>query len=361
MTNKEFFLLKWIEKIASNKVCLYNTSNVANVYFESFGGIQYFLSSTKSTECRIMSKFWKDAISIWRLAKTKISKEYIETTDVLSEPIFNNVHIMYKGRILYFRKWVESGVKYIRDIVVNKRIKAYDELRRSVGNHPSFFFEYSAVINALPKEWKEKIKDIDLSNNNYTFVENIIEKVFRLLKKHNSIIRAVLANDSHSEACGRGFWLRKLNTDIHEKYLCAFYATNESKLRLLHFKLLHNIYPTNILLNRMGIKNSDNCDFCGKKDFVEHMFVNCPKLNGFWEKISSIIYTYTQVSFNLSIPNILLGLSPNKHISKKQTNIANHIILIAKFCISKLRYGDISNIFLLFDLEFTLRKNSISD
>ena len=353
------FLLKWVEKIALNKISLFNTSNITNIYFEQFGGLQYFLSSTKSYESSIKSKFWNDAISIWRLAKSKTCNESVATTDVLREPLFNNEKIMYKGRVLYFRKWIEKGIKFICDIVDNNRIISLEELKLRVGNHPSIIFEYNAVFNSLPKVWKEKIIYMNLPNNQYNSIENINEKVFCLLKKHNSIIRACLANDSGSEACGRSFWLRKLKTDIQEKYLCAFQATKESKLRLLHFKILHNIYPTSILLNRMGIKSSENCDFCGEKDFVEHMFVNCPKLNGFWDKISTLIYTYTQVKFNLSSSNILLGISKNNHISKKQLNIANHIILIAKFCISKMRYVEISNIFLLFEMELSLRKNQI--
>ena len=153
--------------------------------------------------------------------------------------------------------------------------------------------------------------------------------------------------------CGRGFWLRKFNTDIKEKYLSAINATKESRLRLLLFKLLHNIYPTNILLKRMGIKNSENCDFCDEKDFIEHMFINCSKIQGFWDNISSLIFSQTQVKFNLSAADILLGISTDNKKTKKQTNIANHILLIAKMCISKLRHGEIADISLIFDLEWS--------
>ena len=110
----------------------------------------------------------------------------------------------------------------------------------------------------------------------------------------------------------------------------------------------------------MGIKKSENCDFCGEKDFVEHMFIYCSKINAFWEKISSLICILTGVKFDLSPSDILLGISSDKNKLKKQINIANHIILIAKMCIGKLRYGELSDIFLIFDLEWSLRKKFFS-
>ena len=38
--------------------------------------------------------------------------------------------------------------------------------------------------------------------------------------------------------------------------------------------------PSNILLHKMKIKNTDNCDYCGAVDYVEHMFIHCPRLRG---------------------------------------------------------------------------------
>ena len=179
-------------------------------------------------------------------------------------------------------------------------------------------FDYNALINSIPKLWIENISSKIIMNKDYIIVDPVIEKMFSLCKQKNFIIRAVLASDSNTEVCGRNFWLRKFNIDIKDKYLSAIHATKESRLRLLHFKLLHNIYPSNILLNRMGIKKSENCDFCGEKDFVEHMFIHCSKINAFWEKISSLIFLLTRVKFDLSPSDILLGISTEKNKQKSR-------------------------------------------
>ena len=39
-------------------------------------------------------------------------------------------------------------------------------------------------------------------------------------------------------------------------------TTKETRLRVLKWKIFHDIYPTNIMLNRMNIRESDKCTFC---------------------------------------------------------------------------------------------------
>ena len=354
------FLLRWMNKIASDNISLYKTSKIADIYFEEFGGIKYFLSSSKANKINTCSKFWNDVMNIWLLAKTNITNNQTIVTNIYSEPLFNNSQVTYKGNILFFKRWIDNEVKYISDMISNNKIRSLEDIKARVGSYPGLILDYNALTNSIPKLWKEKICSNDNMCQEYILVNPVIEKVFSLCKMKNNIIRAALASDSSSEACGRGFWLRKFNIDIKENYLSAIHATKESRLRLLHFKLLHNIYPTNILLHRMGIKKSENCDFCGEKDFVEHMFVYCSKINAFWDTISSLIYRQTQVKFNLTASDILLGISSDKNKLKKHMNIANHIILIAKMCIGKLRYGGMSDIFLIFDLEWSLRKKIFS-
>ena len=115
------------------------------------------------------------------------------------------------------------------------------------------------------------------------------EAAFKKLNYSNKVLRKRIADYSGVTICGRGFWRRIFGVDILDNFKIAFNSTKESRLRLLHFKILHNIYPTNILLHRMGIKGSDQCDFCPQREVVEHMFIYCPRLEGFWSMIFNII------------------------------------------------------------------------
>ena len=45
----------------------------------------------------------------------------------------------------------------------------------------------------------------------------------------------------NTTVCSIGFWKRKYNIDIQNYFVTATTASKESRLRLLHFKILHNI------------------------------------------------------------------------------------------------------------------------
>ena len=56
---------------------------------------------------------------------------------------------------------------------------------------------------------------------------------------------------------------------------------------MLHGKILHNTYPTNIL-HRIGTSENRNCKFC--TDEIEHFFWFCAKINFFWKKVEEYAY-----------------------------------------------------------------------
>ena len=53
-------------------------------------------------------------------------------------------------------------------------------------------------------------------------------------------------------------------------------ATKEVRLTELQWKLLHNIYPTNILLSKMRVRENNKCTYCPWEiDYIEHFFNDC--------------------------------------------------------------------------------------
>ena len=163
--------------------------------------------------------------------------------------------------------------------------------------------------------------------------------------------------------CGVNFWKNKYDIDVKNRFATATYATKESRLRLLHFKILHNIYPTNILLNRMKIRESELCETCRTKDYIEHFFVNCKLLRGFWSHVQNTILEITNSHYILTEQTILMGLEKSAYrASSTKTDIANHILLIAKMSISKMRYRSehyVKDIFRIFEAEMALREKLI--
>ena len=178
----------------------------------------------------------------------------------------------------------------------------------------------------------------------------------QILKLKNKEIRNIIG-DKETTICGRGFWRRKLDIDILDHFKVAINSTQESRLRILHFKILHNIYPSNILLFKMKIKDSQQCDFCGGIDYIEHMFIHCPRLRGYWENVFNVILARINLHVTRSVKNILFGLTKTEtQFNVKQLRIINHIILIAKMCISKTKANNNINTFMTFENELSARQ-----
>ena len=120
-------------------------------------------------------------------------------------------------------------------------------------------------------------------------------------------------------------------------WLLSYKCTQETRLRVLQWKILHNIYPTNILLSKMKVKENDKCSYCtDTPDVIEYfcfVFVECPVVWQFWNFIEGNILRECSIKVKLHLTDIMFGVQrPNvkENIIKK----INHIILIAKMCIS---------------------------
>ena len=348
-------LLKWFYKTVCNKESMYKTTNLYEFFYAKLGGDKYILTSTKihENDINIVSKFWTDVVKVWVETNGNQYSNSDSICNILAEPLFNNHRICYKGKSLFYKKWMDNGFSYIKDIYPQGRLLPFSELEKIIKNHPCLIFEYNALVNAIPKDWMEIITSTPAPTDTGT---NSMDRI-KFLNTSNAKIRKLISRSNEIEICGRNFWKHKTGVDINYYYKMAQSATKESKLRLLHFKILHNIYPSNILLNRMGIKGTELCEICGVTDFIEHMFIHCKLVEGFWKKVFQIIHNYTNEKFPLSDNTILFGFNYETHkIVKRKINTANHILLVAKMSVSKMRYGNIKNIELIFDAEMNIRK-----
>ena len=78
----------------------------------------------------------------------------------------------------------------------------------------------------------------------------------------------------------KGFWSRKFGLEIDEHiWSIPSLVTKETRLRVLQWKILHNIYPTNILLCKMKVRDDQMCSYCNDVvDYTEHFFFVRPTI-----------------------------------------------------------------------------------
>ena len=155
-------------------------------------------------------------------------------------------------------------------------------------------------------------------------------------------------------------WQNKLGKKLHEStWKNIFLNTKETKLQEIQWKIIHNIYPTNILLNRMGLEPSEKCEVCGVTEFVEHLFFECKRIENFWETVENVINLRIGKHIALTKYNIILGIEQDanyNNYTKQEISIINNILIIAKFSISKSKKWK-QNVNLVLERELQIRQN----
>ena len=340
-------LIKWLNKSKRQY-------EIADLFFKRYGGIERFIEcNPKNDDINIEfipSSFWCDVAKQWQYIRKKIIN--FSDYNIMEQTLFHNELITFKNRTLNLLRWQRSGLHYVRDVVTNGQLLSLEEIKVKTGDYASIVFDYHAVKTALANA-RCQYNDSDQTNN-------LRDSLINLLEMSNKNLRGELNHQKNIQICGASFWQRKYNIDTIRRFSEIYTATKETRLRVLQFKILHNIYPTNIVLNKMKIKSTELCETCRVKDYIDNFFIYCQKINGFWHHVSNTILHYTNKTFEMTETNILMGfVRQYKGYTQNVIAKANHILLIAKISISKMRYRNekyCKNVFRIFDEEMFLRR-----
>ena len=297
----------------------------------------------------IKSDYWKNAIIAWlKLNKTK---PFFNSKNVC---IWNNAHITHQNNVIMFEKWTKK-LTYITDITENGNIVDLRKIEEIIGRSPKLYLEYNVVYNAVTRYLNRQANLVDTTPT-FTFSQNN--------KKPNAKdFRHYITNNAYTEPCTNRFWLNKYNIYVDKEiWKLAWNTTPEVRLRELQWKILHNIYPTNILLEKMGLATNNRCSLCKTEiDYIEHFFFACSKIKYMWEYITQLTQKLFNIKIMITETMVILGIERQNlpNLNKQQVKILNHILLIAKMCISKYRYGTPINLIVMLEKEMLIRNVAI--
>ena len=327
------FLIKNLIKIKKKGIESQHFKMVDD-FFTPIGGLEYFLKCCiRKREFiglnKVKSHFWRSAIEAWLVfTHTNFFTENRIEED--SIPLFNNKLIRFRNESLFFNDWIQNDVKYVHDIVTNGKFITYEELKTKIPERGNLLFDFFAIKNAIMRS--EIYRNISQQRSN-----NQIERLtIDLSKTKNHYIRgSLIQNRAQTPICIET-WQKKLGVDITKYFTIGLRATKEISLRYLHYRILHHIFPTNKILEKMQVKSSPFCDNCEEIETIEHMFFLCKELRNFWKHVSDNISIILGRAFILDVVSAIFGLDHSEiDASDKQINVANHVLLIAKLCVSK--------------------------
>lgn len=342
---QKVMLLKWLHKLNLKQETTH--FKIVNEMFKPLGGLTYLINcSTNLTNFKgldkIDSQYWQHTIKAW----LDIDKSAIGVNNEQCINIFNNNLILYKNKPIYIMRWLNKGIKFAHQMFVDDRIKSFTEVQLEIGPYGRLIFDYFTVRNAIEQSTDRD----DLTNRDHNSSD--APSFFHFSNKY---LRKVIAQNTNKPNC-IDVWQRKIDTNVTKYFSSAIYATKETQLRALQFKITHNIYPCNALLFRMKIKPSSQCDECQELEFLDHMFYSCPKLKPFWELIEHKLTQIIGHTMKINVVQALFGLlKHDTNATRSKINEANHLILVAKLCITKNRLIKPGALFYIFESEVLLR------
>ena len=345
------FYIKWALKLLVKKDERWAV--IPRVLLKSVGGERVFLSNVDFKQFKgldtIKSNFWCQVLNTWLESGGAEKFLKCDGPNDFSRILCNNKNLNFQRETLYLPEAMKRGIVCVADVMENAQIISFENYLYKVGGYSRAALDYNIISNVL----LNTVLNLRTPGNKY------IENAKALLFSSNKFIRNLIRyRDDIPWSTGRLFWERKFQIDVLGRYTATLLSTKEIRLRELNFKIFHNILSTNIMLQKMKIKENNKCDFCGSVDFIEHALVTCERLNSFWHNV--IEWIKREIDVCIPHDNIifkLFGLEKGDiaRCPKWRLEKANHVLIIAKFVVVKSRYIQGSSLEKLFESEIEKR------
>ena len=150
-----------------------------------------------------------------------------------------------------------SNILWVKDLFINDRFVTREEFNNTVGAAARNFRNYNLLRTVV----LNKVNSNDRLDNYDQEPQILFQKnTLGNFKRHGFLKQT----STIEKPSAQNFWARNFQMSVPK----------ETRLRALQFKILHIIFHTNILLEKMGIAPSSLCQICKVQDFTKHFFLN---------------------------------------------------------------------------------------
>ena len=182
------------------------------------------------------------------------------------------------------------------------------------------FTTYYGLVNAIPKDGKA-----NLTNPIPKVTQDTTVNSLRTSSIYSSLLNTVFVRPTaETKIIRHGF----TENTIKNVYLMPFKVTNEVKIIMFHYKVIHNVLPTRATLYRDGISESPLCNLCNiEKQTLHHLLINYKIILYFWILFQKWWHQKTNETITLSTSHILYGWQDRT----KHWQVLNYCLLLAKY------------------------------
>ena len=327
--------LAWIPRLLTSGN--QNWKTVPDYYLRKFGGLNFLLRCNYDAKyIKSIPLFYRNILVYFSELKTLYS--FDQAQNII---LFNNKEILVDSKTFFIREWFKKGILSIQDLLHNTgQLMTYQEFTNKYSCKTNFL-QYYQVISAIPKHLLAKAKSTKpinkelYSDNNLSLQLN--ESITLYLNKiKTSDFYTLLCTKIHTTGhSGPQRWSKDLSLD-EDKWEKIFTSLKtvcrETKLKEFQYKLIHRIVVTKKELYRYGIKEDDECIYCGEKDSINHTFRDCHFVKIFIQRVINWFNIENKINFNPSSEERLFGILSDLH-EKVLVRKFNYTMLFMRYYI----------------------------
>lgn len=342
--------IKWLQSFMKSSHEIWFA--VPSMVFSKVGGVEFLLRCDFDIpKLPIkLSAFHQQVLLNWKLA-------YKHNFSPHNVPIWNNRVVLGGGKSIFMEDWMEKQIWSITHLMDDQgNLYAFEDFRNKY-NIIGTKKDYDKIIKKIPDAFIQLIK------NNYETKPEVrlpsinINGLDLLHKKcNNTFLRQHLTKTMYPGLVRRKFM------EVYEKKNQIKLISNfmrfplPPKYKEIHFKTLHDIYPSNEFIQHRFKIECNNCHICNQPETTEHLFFLCQPINDLWISLYNLLITKSMDVDSFSSQDILYGyVARNNNLEY----LMNNIILMLKFYIHKCRYGKFKPSWSVFLNEIHLLKLSL--
>ena len=329
----------WIKKMLDTKN-FHPWVAVADNILRKVGGVNVFQSNLSVAPSRLNSfkripVFYKELIDVWKTFSGGVVKD---VEFILSQSLWNNKFIASKNDTLYSEELYCKEIKYVSDLIDDEGcLSAWEVKSEKFDLSANAFLTWYGVIQSIPTEWKNIIRDANFSVESYSqeaminYRHGIFigDNFYGITNVKTSMIYNALVQKRFVPPTSRNKLSQKFDIsdeDWPKIYSLAGKCSIDSKTRIFQYKILNNALYLNKRLFRCKLAESPLCSMCGVEDeTVIRLFSECRYSTKLWEELQNASASKLSLP-NVSPPNVILGI-----IDCQSSSVAiNHLLLIYK-------------------------------
>ena len=262
--------------------------------------------------------------------------------EIRRQTLWLNKSITINKEELNWKVWQNKGINIIHDILnINGTFLTSQEIENKY-NLKCNALSYNSLKDAIPATWRKIVKTMNISVNCISFDEQIHLKVGKIYKPISLVTNKEIYWTFVNKIQEEPIIINKLSQTLKientqwEKVFTISKVIKNTKIRTFQYKILFNLIPCNLYLQRINKSNTDKCTFCSKLDDISHYFWGCKQMQNFWNSFKR----WWETIFESKLPEwnekaIMIGILEN---TDKYQNL-NACILLAKWYIYKTKLG----------------------